>query len=318
MCLSAPQGKEGKALTVITCEFPATLCVLLSTSTSPAPFCTPWCLKSTSREAGWQHTSPPTPAPSWKYSELSNVLFSLPRELYPWVAHVSSLQATLEVQSWPKGWSEYWKISFPDERCGLWVTQSQGQALGRKGAAASWEGVSPGWMTTVYKGADTGENQALWQPNLQRHTALGSQGRPEERAWGWGGPPTLPASSVPGHHLATWGVMSPTGPPMPWKEQLLAWFLPGSDRQNHGRGRFLYKAVTLWGQGATVIQLYGKALQKPFCLSQTPVSPLFSWVAGPRVVRVRTPPPRPCSPVKPRPWIRTGLDRDWSLQRAQA
>lgn len=33
-------------------------------------------------------------------------------------------------------------------------------------------------------------------------------------------------------------------------------------------GAFLYKAVTLWGQGATVIQVYGKPLQKPFCLSQ--------------------------------------------------
>ncbi|CAK7296089.1 M1-specific T cell receptor beta chain [Vulpes lagopus] len=42
--------------------------------------------------------------------------------------------------------------------------------------------------------------------------------------------------------------MSPACPPMPWKKQLLWWFLPGSDGQNHGRGRFLYKAVTLWVQ----------------------------------------------------------------------
>lgn len=33
-------------------------------------------------------------------------------------------------------------------------------------------------------------------------------------------------------------------------------------------GAFLYKDVTLWGQGATMIQLYGKPLQKPSCLSQ--------------------------------------------------
>lgn len=31
-------------------------------------------------------------------------------------------------------------------------------------------------------------------------------------------------------------------------------------------GAFLYKAVTLWGQGATVIQFHREPLQKPFCL----------------------------------------------------
>lgn len=47
-------------------------------------------------------------------------------------------------------------------------------------------------------------------------------------------------------------------------------FAGGFFQPSRGRpmgGSFLYKAVTLWGQGATVIQFYGKPLQKPFCLS---------------------------------------------------
>ena len=38
-------------------------------------------------------------------------------------------------------------------------------------------------------------------------------------------------------------------------------------------GAFLYKDETLWGLGATVIHLYGKPLQKLFCLSHSPSPP---------------------------------------------
>lgn len=96
-----------------------------------------------------------------------------------------------------------------------------------------------------------GENRGKPAPEAASLAKKHSSEEPRtsrRRAWGRGGAPPRP-DLRPCPHLAPEGVMSLTCPPMPLKEQLLWWFLPGSDGQNQGRGRFLYKAVTLWGQG---------------------------------------------------------------------
>lgn len=68
-------------------------------------------------------------------------------------------------------------------------------------------------------------------------------------------------------------------------------------------GAFLYKAETLWGQGATVIHLYGNPLQKPLCLSH-PHRPLGS----PEGHLVQKASSAPLSTAPSRPRVRTGLD----------
>lgn len=147
------------------------------------------------------------------------------------------------------------------------------------GAGSGWRGgfcSLAGWVPTLmtaWRGVDMGKDQPPQQTAPKdRHCGAKNSlkkghGCEEGTPFAWPIPPL---------HLTPWGVMAP--PPTSSALKGAAALVISSTLRGAGpwAGPFLYKAVTLWGQQATVIQLYGQPLQKPFCLSQRLPSLHFS------------------------------------------
>lgn len=177
------------------------------------------------------------------------------------------LQTTLEIWRGPKGQSLGVRASFSDKRCGLWMSQLQGQAQGRKGVPLFGRVVSH-YEDRLYRGVDImiGKKPGPVEGSLKKIHVSEELRISWRKGMGWGGRPLAWSGPC---YLTPWvrGWCHCPQTPKPSKDSCSGGFFLAMRGGPMG-GAFLYKAETLWGQGSTMIHFYRKPLQKPLCLTQ--------------------------------------------------